>query len=206
MRLQTRRQALLVVSQIILLGRAQLNPVMKIWSGGRRLFCRSRTACSRRTAPGSPDGAFVSAARGERHVAMSTRRRVSFIVICFVTLVAACSGAGNYEHAYFNKHGASYLVEMKGRRRLMAHDPVSAVQRRTYEEALTIELPRIEGVIEGAEIPVRPGYLRYAGRVAITGAKMKVDLYYDNPDENTKVPLTWNGDYILVQRDTPRAP
>jgi hypothetical protein len=31
----------------------------------------------------------------------------------------------------------------------MAHDPISALAGRTYEERLTIELPRIEGVIEG---------------------------------------------------------
>jgi len=88
----------------------------------------------------------------------------------------------------------------------MAHDPVSAVRGRTYEETLTIELPRIEGVTEGAEIPVRPGYLRYTGRVVITKDKMTVDLYYDNRDDNTKVPLTWNGEYTLVKRNTTEAP
>ena len=85
----------------------------------------------------------------------------------------------------------------------MAHDPVSAVRGQTYEETLTIELPRIEGVIEGAEIPVRPGYLRYVGRVVIANGKMKVDLYYD---DNNKVPLLWNGEYTLVQRNTTGAP
>jgi len=58
----------------------------------------------------------------------------------------------------------------------MAHDPVSAIRGRTYEETLTIELPRIEGVIDGAEIPVRSGYLPYAGRIVITARKMKVEL------------------------------
>ena len=138
--------------------------------------------------------------------AMRTRRHVSFIVIWFATLVSACSAVGNDERAYFAKHGSSYLVELKGRRRLMAHDPVSAVRGRTYEENLTIELPRIEGAIEGSEIPVRPGYLRYTGRVVITKDKMKVDLYYDNRDDNTKVPLTWNGEYTLVKRNTTEAP
>ena len=132
---------------------------------------------------------------------MPTMRRRSFTAICFATLVSACSGTGNDEHAYFAKHGPSYLVELKARRRLMAHDPVSAVRGRTYEETLTIELPRIEGVIEGTEIRVRSGSLRYAGRVLIAGRKMKVDLYYDNPDEDTKVPLLWNGEYTLVQKD-----
>ena len=125
------------------------------------------------------------------------------MVVCFATLVSAC-GTSNDEHAYFSKHGASYLVELKGRRRLMAHDPVSAIRGRTYEETLTIELPRIEGVIEGADIPVKPGFLRYTGRIVITGHKMKVDLYYDNRDENTKVGLLWNGEYTLVPKDAAR--
>ena len=80
----------------------------------------------------------------------------------------------------------------------MAHDPFSAIRGRTYEEILTLELPRIEGVIDGAEIPVRPGHLRYTGRVVITKAKMKVELYYD---DNTNHPLPWNGEYSLVQKD-----
>ena len=137
---------------------------------------------------------------------MPTMRRVFFTATCFAILAAACSGAGNDERAYFAKHGPSYLVEMKGRRRLLAHDPISAARGRTYEETLTLELPRLEGVIEGTEIPVRPGYLRYAGRVVITKGKMRVDLYYDDPADKTKVPLAWNGEYTLVQKDTTGTP
>jgi hypothetical protein len=133
-------------------------------------------------------------------------RPVSVIVICFATLGLACSGTRNDEHAYFTRHGQGYLVELKGRRRLMAHDPVSALRGRTYEETLTIELPRIEGVIEGAEIPVRSGRLRYVGRVVITKGKMTLDLYYDDRDERTKAPLLWNGEYTLVQKDAARLP
>jgi hypothetical protein len=79
----------------------------------------------------------------------------------------------------------------------MAHDPFSAIRGRTYEETLTIQVPRIEGVIEGSEIPVPPGKLRYAGRIEIKNSKMRVDLQYDR----TKVPLPWNGEYTLVEKD-----
>jgi hypothetical protein len=129
---------------------------------------------------------------------MPTMRRIFLTAICFAALASACSRTGNDERAYYTKHGATYFVEMKGRRRLLAHDPFSALRGRTYEETLTLELPRIEGAIDGAEIPVRPGYLRYTGRVVITKAKMKVELYYD---DNTKHPLPWNGEYTLVQKD-----
>ena len=133
---------------------------------------------------------------------MPTMRRIFLTAICFAALAPACSRAGNYERAYYARHGATYFVEMKGRRRRLAHDPLSALRGRTYEETLTLELPRIEGAIDGAEIPARPGHLGYTGRVVITKVKMRVELYYD---DNTKHPLPWNGDYTLVWEDRAEA-
>lgn len=119
---------------------------------------------------------------------------------CFLVLVSACSRVGNEERAYFAKQGASYLVELKGTRRLMAHDPISWIRGRTYEETLTLQLPRIEGAIKGSEIPVTEGKLRYTGEVVITKHKMKLDLYYEDPGASARMPLPWNGEYTLVQR------
>ena len=125
----------------------------------------------------------------------------SLLAMClFLMLMLACSRVGNYETAYFEQQGSAYLVELKGTRRLMAHDPISAIRGRTYEETLTMQLPRIEGVIKGAEIPVSPGKLRYTGQIAITKGKMKIELYYDDPGSSTRRALPWNGDYTLVQR------
>ena len=89
---------------------------------------------------------------------------------------------------------------MRGKRRFHAHDPISGIKAGTYEDSLILELPRIEGVIEGTEIPVNPGRLSYGGRVVITKSKMNVDLYYtvDGPND----PLSWIGEYTLVQKDT----
>lgn len=115
-------------------------------------------------------------------------------------LVSVCSSVGNNERAYFAKQDRSYLVELKGTRRLMAHDPISGLRGRTYEETLTLQLPRIEGAIEGSEIPVTAGKLRYTGQLVITKNKMKLDLYYDDPGASVRRPLPWNGEYTLVQR------
>jgi len=115
--------------------------------------------------------------------------------------MSACSATGNDEHAYVVKKGPGYVVEMKGRRRLMAHDPISAILGRTYEETLTMELSRLEGVIDGAEIPVGPDHIRYVGRVVIESGRMKVDLYYGNRRDDPEAALSWNGEYRLVQRD-----
>lgn len=82
----------------------------------------------------------------------------------------------------------------------MAHDPISAILGRTYEETLTIEIPRIEGEIDGSEIPVSPDKLPYVGRVVIMKDKMKVELYYDDPSD-TRVPLPWNDEYTLAPKD-----
>ena len=120
--------------------------------------------------------------------------------------MAACSTTGNYDRAYISKYGTKYFVEMKGTRRLMAHDPISALRGRTYEDSLMIELPRIEGVIKGSEIPVPADKLSYTGEIVITKNKMTVDLYYENRSESNKVPLPWNDEYTLVQKDVTTTP
>ena len=119
---------------------------------------------------------------------------------------AACSRASNYDRAYLTQYGWKYFVEMKGTRLKMAHDPLSAARGETYEDTLMIELPRIEGVIKGSEIPVPSDKLAYTGEIVITDNKMKVDLYYDHPSASEKPPLPWNDEYTLVQRDLGTSP
>jgi hypothetical protein len=123
------------------------------------------------------------------------RLLITMTAACWMLLPAACAWTGNYERAHFTKRGQIYLVEMKARRLLLAHDPLSA--GRTYEETLTIELPRIEGVIDGVEIPTQAGHPGYLGKIEISKGKMKVDLYYEGPDRH---PTPWNGKYTLVQK------
>jgi len=128
----------------------------------------------------------------------SSMRRILVIALFFAILAAACwerYAETNNERAYFARDGHIYRVEMKGRRFPLVHDPLSLVLASTYEETFTIELPRIEGVIEGPEI-----HSHYLGRVVITKAKMKVDLYYQ--DEGARRPLSWNDEYTLAQKET----
>ena len=73
------------------------------------------------------------------------------------------------------------------------HDPLSLLTERTRRASLTLALPRIEGVIDGADIPVGPDKLRYGGRVVIAKQKMQVDLSYGD-----RRPLSWNDEYWLV--------
>jgi hypothetical protein len=125
-----------------------------------------------------------------------TMRRTLFIVIGSATLAAACwerHAERNDGRAFFVADGHIYRVELTGWRFPLVHDPLSLLLESTRRATLTVELPRIEGVIDGGEIPVGADKLRYVGRVVITNRKMQVDLYYDD-----RRPLSWNDDYTLV--------
>lgn len=129
-------------------------------------------------------------------------RRTLFIVICFAALAAACwerYAESNDGRARFVADGDIYRVELTGWRFPLVHDPLSLLLGRTRRATLTLELPRIEGVIDGREIPVGADKLRYVGRVVVTNRKMQVDLYYDD-----RRPLSWNDEYTLVPTDGTR--
>ena len=132
---------------------------------------------------------------------MPVMKRNLFIAICCATLVGACwerHWERNDDRAYFARQADGYRVEMKGRRFPLVHDPLSLLLSRTYEESWTMELPRIDGVIQGNEVQVGADKVRYAGRIVITDGKMKVDLY----SGDSRHPLSWNDEYTLVQKDT----
>ena len=131
-------------------------------------------------------------------------KRILVIAICLAVLALACReryAQTNDDRAYFVRDGDAYRVVMRGRRLPLVHDPVSLLLIRTYDETFTMQLPRIDGLIQASEIPV-PGEVRYVGRVVIDRGTMTVDLYYDDVDEGTRRPLRWNDEYTLVERDT----
>ena len=125
---------------------------------------------------------------------------IALIVAAFAAVFWERHADRNDERAYFARDGQVYRVEMTGRRFPLVHDPISFLLDRTRETTFTMELPRIEGEIDGTQIGPNPGNGRYAGRVVITDGKMAVDLYY--VDESARRPLSWNDEYRLVQKDT----
>ena len=129
-------------------------------------------------------------------------RRTLLIAIFVAALAAACwerYASRNDQRAYFAADGNVYRVELTGWRFPLVHDPISLLVERTRRATLTLNLPRIDGVIDGTEIPVDPDKLRYVGRVVIANRKMQVDLSFDDGR-----PLPWNDEYTLVQRDLER--
>ena len=123
--------------------------------------------------------------------------RIYFLAVTL--LLAACDRSENYEQAHYVESGVRFEVTLRGKRMLMAHDPISMIQGKTSEEGLVLDLPRLSGLVSGDEIPVRPGYYGYLGRVEFNDSRMIVDLYINNTDDGTKDALSWNGQYILVK-------
>ena len=129
-------------------------------------------------------------------------RRTLFILIGVAALAAVFwqrHAETNDGRAYFVADAGVYRVELTGWRFPLVHDPLSLLLDRTRRDTLTLELPRLEGVIDGKEIAVDADKLRYRGRVVITNRRMEVDLYYDD-----QRPLPWNDEYTLVPRDGSR--
>ncbi|MDR2240710.1 MAG: hypothetical protein LBE33_09730 [Zoogloeaceae bacterium] len=99
--------------------------------------------------------------------------------------------------ATYRKEGDRYIVEVTGKRLVIAHGSFKFV---TVDDKNEFNLPRIEGVIDGSEIHQKPGYYLYAGKIEIRGNIMSVKLSYINSDDNRLDPTVWNGKYILEEK------
>ncbi|ULQ55965.1 hypothetical protein KJS94_15045 [Flavihumibacter rivuli] len=105
--------------------------------------------------------------------------------------------AKNYKTAYIENQQGVLKVTVKGKRVLMAHDPISAFLRQTYEDSLTFLLPRNKGVIQSNEIKELQGRYKPTGTISIDKDEMSIKLYYDNEQTD---PYSWNGKYNLQFR------
>ena len=131
-----------------------------------------------------------------------TRKRalkIAAVVAVVLALAYACARdkTSNDEIATVARDGESYRITMTGTRYLMVHDPISALQRPTYRATRVLDVPRLTGTVEGAEIPVPPGHYKLLGQIAFDGGRMTVALSRDNTDDNIRDPLSWNGTYTL---------
>lgn len=125
-----------------------------------------------------------------------------FISITFSGYYLFSNPAHNLKTAYIEKDVDKYIVTILGKRNSMAHDPISLLKKSTYIDSSKFEIPRAEGIIDGLEIPNRPGsYKILKGEaITITNGTMKVRLFYDNYDDKKINPSNWNGDYELKWR------
>lgn len=110
------------------------------------------------------------------------------------------SSAKNYKKAFIKPINNQFIVTVKGKRVLMAHDLFSLLFNKTYEDSMIYIIPRNKGLIKGQELPQRKGYYNPEGSITIQGNQLKVDLLYNNYDQNIIEAGSWNGSYELTQQ------
>ena len=124
--------------------------------------------------------------------------RLFFLFIS--TLHFSCSNAQNDKDAYVIERDGHTYIKLSGKRKLMAHDPISALKGETYRDSILIEVPSVkDGTIEGKVIPVEEGHYHYLGNLTIKGNQLKVNLLIDDTDDKKRRPLSWNGEYNLIK-------
>jgi len=121
-----------------------------------------------------------TAAEGASSIVTPTMKRTFFTVICVATLAVACwerHAESNEQRGYFVSDGHTYRVELTGWRFPLVHDPLSFLLEHTRKATLTMELPRLEDVVDGSEIPVSPDKLRHVdGRDQVGGIPRRLCL------------------------------
>src|SRR5690349_18542150 len=70
--------------------------------------------------------------------------------IILLTGLFSCSKAYNYKEAEGITDAGQSYIKLKGKRELMAHDPISLLSNKTYEDSILIPVPSFrEGTIKG---------------------------------------------------------
>jgi hypothetical protein len=126
-------------------------------------------------------------------VRLTSSISLGLLLIIFYSI----SPAKNNKTATIEKVENLYVVTLTGKRILMSHDLISLLKRKTYLDTFKVSVPRVEGVINGQEIPTEEGHYKMLGTIVFDGDEMKIDLYYDNYDDSIQYPLSWNGEYKI---------
>jgi hypothetical protein len=118
--------------------------------------------------------------------------------ILFLLFFPSCANSKNYKDAYIVKQQNQLFIKLVGDRPLNSHNPEDIIANKTYTDSLLIPITTTkDGEIKGEDIPVKKGYYRYKGKIIIKGDQLNIALFYDNYDDKTLDPVSWNGDYKL---------
>jgi hypothetical protein len=127
---------------------------------------------------------------------------IKLFFIFISTLLFSCSNAQNDKDASVVVQDGHTFIKLSGKRKLMAHNPISLAKGETYKDSILIEVPAVkDGIIEGKDIPVKKGYYHYLGSLTIKGKQLTVNLLIDDTDDKKQQPLSWNGEYNLKLSD-----
>ena len=93
------------------------------------------------------------------------------------------------------------MLTVKGKRSLMAHDPVSLLLRKTYEDSAGYTIPRNLGIVHGEEFSQSSDSPKLSGTINIQDHQVIINLASYNPDGQKLNSESWNGEYKLVWLD-----
>jgi len=109
--------------------------------------------------------------------------------------------ADNFRTAYIEKAGDSLVITVTGRRRLMAHDPISALKNETYVDSAKFMIPINKHFAGKSEVrAVGFGYPIDSGGISINKDTVRVDLYFNDYDHHEIYSTGWNGKYVIFWR------
>jgi hypothetical protein len=127
-------------------------------------------------------------------------RLIFFILI--IILFISCIDSKNDKDAYIVKKEDNLFIKLTGKRPLNSHNPEDIIANKTYDDTLLIPIRTLnDGVINGEDIPVKKGHYKYKGKIIIQGKHLNVTLLYDNYDDHRLDPLSWNGNYIIKDKE-----
>jgi hypothetical protein len=116
----------------------------------------------------------------------------------FLLFFSSCKNDKNYKDAYVIKQQDQLFIKLVGDRLVKSHNPEDLIANKTYIDSLLIPITTTKDrEIRGEDIPVKKGHYRYKGKIILKDDELNVALFYDNYDDKTLDPVSWNGDYKL---------
>jgi hypothetical protein len=118
-------------------------------------------------------------------------------IFASIIFLAGCAKSSNDSIATYVQVGDRFHIKLTGQRKNMAHDPISVLVAGTSPITEVLSVPRINGRVAGAEIPVKEGYFAYLGEISFDGPRMTIALSYNDTDVKQQRTSGWNGTYEL---------
>ncbi|MBC7507835.1 MAG: hypothetical protein H7320_03660 [Ferruginibacter sp.] len=108
------------------------------------------------------------------------------------------SPSRNTNKAIIEKENGLYVITLFGKRESVTNSPISALQKTVYEDSIKIEVPKADGVINGADILNRNSNFKYKkGSITINKNTLNMELFYTDAYYKITTPSSWNGLYQL---------
>jgi len=110
-------------------------------------------------------------------------------------------GTNNFKIAYVDKADDSLVITVLGRRRLMVHDPISALKNETYVDSAKFMIPTKRSFAGKNEVrAVGAGYPIVSGGIWLNNDSVRVDLQFNDYDHHKIYSTGWNGTYLISRR------